>query len=242
MLSWEWYSDINVTRVFIHLLLNATYKDYPFQGMTIPRGGQITTYAQLSAETGLTKNEVRGAIDKLKSTGEITTEITRNKQLIRLCNYSLYQDATDTETQPKPQTKPQPSHTRLTPDQHPYIEQEEKKRRREELVSNKISKKEPTIPYSEIVEHLNKAAGKNYRTTTGKTRDLIKARHNEGFKLDDFKRVIDVKSAEWGKTDMCRYLRPETLFGTKFEGYLNQGDPRKTSLDSEKDDLAWMEG
>ena len=46
---------------------------------------------------------------------------------------------------------------------------------------------------------------------------------NEGFTVDDFKKVIDNKSAEWGKdSKMSKYLRPETLFGTKFESYLNQ--------------------
>ena len=52
---------------------------------------------------------------------------------------------------------------------------------------------------------------------------LIKARLNEGFTEDDFKYVIKVKSEEWKQDEkMCKYLRPETLFGTKFEGYLNQ--------------------
>lgn len=153
MLSWEWYSDINVTRVFIHLLLNATYKDYPYQGLVIPRGGQITTHDKLAGETGLTKSEVRGAISKLKSTGEITTEITRNKQLIRLCNYSAYQDKDEAEPHPKPHAKPHPNHTRLTSDQHPYIEQEDKKIRIEEDIPpsppKKKSKKSKSKPKPE---------------------------------------------------------------------------------------------
>lgn len=80
------------------------------------------------------------------------------------------------------------------------------------------------IPYEEIVDYLNKKADKNYRHTTKKTRSLIKARWDEGFRLDDFKKVIDIKTAEWKGTKMDKYLRPETLFGTKFEGYLNQNN------------------
>jgi len=84
----------------------------------------------------------------------------------------------------------------------------------------------------EIVNYLNDVADKNYRHTTRKTQQLIKARMNEGFTVDDFKKVIDKKSRDW-KHDkkMNRYLRPETLFGTKFEGYLNEnvGSTRKVA-------------
>lgn len=83
--------------------------------------------------------------------------------------------------------------------------------------------KKEKIPYVEIVTYLNDVVGKNFRSTTGKTREVIRARWNENFRLDDFKRVVDIKAKEW-KNDSYwkRFLRPETLFGTKFEGYLNQ--------------------
>lgn len=75
----------------------------------------------------------------------------------------------------------------------------------------------------EIVEYLNKKSGTSYRHTTPKTVSLLKARIREGFKLEDFKTVIDKKVALWGKDPkMQAYLRPETLFGTKFESYLNE--------------------
>lgn len=76
--------------------------------------------------------------------------------------------------------------------------------------------------YKTVVSYLNQKAGTNYRPTTPKTKTAIKARLSEGFTVDDFKTVIDKKCAEWvGNEKMERYLRPETLFGTKFEGYLN---------------------
>lgn len=75
----------------------------------------------------------------------------------------------------------------------------------------------------EIVDYLNLALGTNYRHTTKKTVTCIKARLNEKFTVDDFKTVIDKKCSDWlGDEKMEQYLRPETLFGTKFEGYLNQ--------------------
>ncbi|MGH2063928.1 phage replisome organizer N-terminal domain-containing protein [Aerococcus urinaeequi] len=79
------------------------------------------------------------------------------------------------------------------------------------------------VPYEEITDYLNEKAGSQFRSSTKKTQSLIKARFNEGFKIDDFKRVIDIKTDEWlNNKEMSKYLRPETLFGTKFESYLNQ--------------------
>lgn len=76
-----------------------------------------------------------------------------------------------------------------------------------------------------IVEYLNGVVGAHYKPDTPKTVSLIKARLKEGFTVDDFKTVIDKKAAHWARDgDMQRYLRPETLFGTKFEGYLNEHD------------------
>ena len=74
------------------------------------------------------------------------------------------------------------------------------------------------------IDYLNSKCGTKYKASTRKTKDLIKARINDGFNLEDFKTVINKKSDEWLGNDMRKYLRPETLFGTKFEGYLNQLD------------------
>jgi uncharacterized phage protein (TIGR02220 family) len=84
------------------------------------------------------------------------------------------------------------------------------------------------IPFSEIIDYLNEKANRRYRPSTPKTREHIRARWSEGYRLDDFKHVIDVKVADWlGDDKMDRYLCPDTLFGTKFEKYLNQ--PMKKS-------------
>ena len=74
-----------------------------------------------------------------------------------------------------------------------------------------------------IIDYLNLKANTNYRHTTSKTKDLIKARLNEGYKLEDFQHVIDIKVDEWLNDDkMSKFIRPETLFSNKFEGYNNQ--------------------
>ena len=76
--------------------------------------------------------------------------------------------------------------------------------------------------YNRICTYLNEKAGTAYRPTSGATQRLINARLSEGFTVEDFFKVIDTKCAEWAGSEMAKYLRPETLFGTKFENYLNQ--------------------
>lgn len=82
-------------------------------------------------------------------------------------------------------------------------------------------KESPSQETATVIEYLNEKTGKHYRATTAKTKRLVAARLNEGFAVDDFKTVIDNKVADWTGTKWAEYLRPETLFGTKFEGYLN---------------------
>ena len=75
--------------------------------------------------------------------------------------------------------------------------------------------------YSEVINYLNEKADTKYKSNSKQTVKHINARLTEGYTVDDFKTVIDKKCTEWKNTDMEQYLRPETLFGTKFEGYLN---------------------
>lgn len=82
-----------------------------------------------------------------------------------------------------------------------------------------------------IIDYLNEKTDSHYKATTPKTKQLVQARLKEGFTVDDFKTVIDKKTATWlNDNKMNKYLRPLTLFGTKFEDYLNEkvkGQPNK---------------
>jgi uncharacterized phage protein (TIGR02220 family) len=100
-------------------------------------------------------------------------------------------------------------------------EEEEKEKEEEEEKNNKH--------IGEIVSYLNEKASTKYRSSSAKTKTLIKARMNEGFTVDDFKTAIDNKCISWLNTDMDKFLRPETLFGTKFESYLNE-KPKRTGV------------
>lgn len=91
---------------------------------------------------------------------------------------------------------------------------------------SKDATKAEQIPYKEIIDYLNEKANKSFKHTATANKKLIKARWNEGYRLDDFKHVIDTKAAEWLNTEMQKYLQPSTLFGNKFDKYLNEQPKR----------------
>jgi len=91
----------------------------------------------------------------------------------------------------------------------------------EQLNTKELNTKELNI-YSRVVDELNAVCETHYKATTNKTKRLIDARLKEGFTENDFFNVIAKKASTWKGTEMEKYLRPETLFGTKFEGYLNE--------------------
>lgn len=91
-----------------------------------------------------------------------------------------------------------------------------------------------------IISFLNSTCNKSYKTTTRKTIDLIKARLREGFTVEDFKNVIRKKHEEWKGTEFEKFLRPSTLFGTKFEEYLNQQEAVRKGKAVELDEFYEM--
>lgn len=109
-----------------------------------------------------------------------------------------------------------------------------------EDISNDISKKKGAdlSAITEIVDYLNQAANTSFKAASKNTQSLINARTREGFTLDDFKAVIDGRVKAWA-TDpkMSEYLRPQTLFGTKFESYLNASKAKPKTDEEEWDEL-----
>lgn len=92
-----------------------------------------------------------------------------------------------------------------------------------ELDNNIIVEEVEKVPYQEIIDHLNEKTGKRYSHKSKANRNLIKARWNEGYALEDFIKAIDNMVAVWTGTDYERYLQPSTLFReSNFDRYVNQ--------------------
>ena len=91
MLNWEWFDDSNVVHLWIYILLRANWKDEQWHGIVIKRGQAYITYPQISKATGLSQKEIRTALSKLKTTGEISTERAGKGQLVTVEKYDDYQ-------------------------------------------------------------------------------------------------------------------------------------------------------
>lgn len=100
-----------------------------------------------------------------------------------------------------------------------------------------ILQKEFNEKVIDIISHFNSVCSTKFKYNTAATRKLIKQHLNEGFSVDDFKRVIDLKYQDWGVTPIRfsngqmsnEFLRPSTLFGNKFESYVYEALARETS-------------
>lgn len=101
ILEWRWYSDINVTRLFLHLLLKANFDTKDWQDVTIGRGQLVTSIGRLAEQTSLSIKEVRTALKKLESTGEIITKGANRFTTITICKYDTYQCLEDEQGQTK---------------------------------------------------------------------------------------------------------------------------------------------
>jgi hypothetical protein len=107
ILDWEWYSDNNAFRVFMHLLLKANHKDRRFKGIELKAGSVVTSRDILAIETGLSVQQIRTSLDKLKLTNEITSETSSKGTIIQLVNYEKYQIATSETTKEQPKNNQQ---------------------------------------------------------------------------------------------------------------------------------------
>jgi len=92
IMQWEWYTDANTMRVFLHLILMANHKESKWRGETILRGQFLTGRKQLAKELKLSEKQIRVALNHLKTTGEVAIRATNKYSIITICNYSDYQD------------------------------------------------------------------------------------------------------------------------------------------------------
>lgn len=118
ILDWEWWSDVNTTRLFIYLLLKANWKDTRWRGQKLKRGSLVTSYASLANETQLSPMQVRRCINNLITTGEITKETTSKNTVIFVVNYDVYQTFQQVEEQAGEQSKEQTNNIETTLKQH----------------------------------------------------------------------------------------------------------------------------
>jgi len=112
--EWEWYSDVNTKVVFLHLLLKANHKPSKYQGHYVPSGSVVTGRVSLSTELGLTEKQIRIALQKLESTGEIARKRASKFSIISLLKWDTYQATSDSEGQQRASRGPAEGQQRAT--------------------------------------------------------------------------------------------------------------------------------
>lgn len=132
-LDWEWWDDKNTFRLFVTILLLANWKDKRWHGKVIPRGSVWTSVPSLAKKSGLSLQQTKTALNKLKSTGEITDQPTREGRLITVANYDLYQsyDGELTYQSTYGATDEQPTSNRRLTTTEEYIRRDKKGKKEE---------------------------------------------------------------------------------------------------------------
>lgn len=105
MVFWEWYTDVNTTKLFLHCLLMANWKPGRWKGISYKRGQFFTSISGLAHETGLSVKEVRTALEHLESTNEVASKTTNRYTLITVLSFDKYQGEGQAEGQAERQTR-----------------------------------------------------------------------------------------------------------------------------------------
>ena len=224
--------------VLIALLMMVNYEPnkWEWQGKQYEcMPGQVITSLPKIAERsgkGVSIQNVRTALKRFEKLGFLTDESTNKNRLITIVNWAIYQGSDD---EPNRQTNKQlTGNQQATNRQLTAIKNIRTKEEKNKEVKDIVEQKpDDPIPYREIIDYLNQKTGKSFKHSAAGHRKAIKARWNEGYRPDEFKKVIDNKCGDWLKdTKMVQYLQPSTLFGTKMDQYLNQvrqnSNPGKT--------------
>jgi len=91
LISWEWYTDHNTCRLFIHCILRANHTNTKWRGTQLNRGQFLTSLESLSNETGLSVSQIRTGFKKLESTNEIASLSQARSRIVTVLNYDSYQ-------------------------------------------------------------------------------------------------------------------------------------------------------
>ena len=197
-LEWEWYDQTSMVRLFLHILLKANYEDKKWHGVVIKRGQLVTSFANLSAETGLSLQVIRSCLDKLQRTGEVNKQSTSQYTIITVCKYADYQQFEDAEKQTNNiqiTSEQQASNKRVTNEQqqHKNIRKKEYKniytlsneRESDAVASEPKKASKDVVDFSGLISFFNRAMEQaksiipRCQSCEGKRREFVRARIRE---------------------------------------------------------------
>ena len=247
---WIWEDPVKL-KWWLDLIMMANHQENKIlingELVIVSSGERHTSEDKLATRWGVSRNTVRKFLTLLEKDGMISMKKSRQTgTTYKVLNYNVYQGFSEEKKHQTAQRIEHQTAQQKDNDLNNELhinknEKNEKNEKKKDIVEQELD----PIPYREIIEYLNQKAGKNFKHSAAGNKKVIKARWNEGYRVDEFKRVIDVKAAEWlNDENMNQYLQPSTLFGNKFDQYLNQrkgnssGAPQKSEEAMMMDELS----
>jgi uncharacterized phage protein (TIGR02220 family) len=216
---------------WLDIISEARYQEEPGQVvignsiLTVNRGECLYSLDTWAYRWGWSRSKVVRVLDLFKKCSQIDTISETVTTRIRVLNYSKYADernADETQTESKRKANGKQTETSI---ELKKVKKEKRDVSKDTSLSGNGARH---VPYLEVISFLNEHCKTDYKANTTTTRNLIKARFNQGFTLEDFQKVISCKAKQWlTNPKMVVYLRPQTLFGNKFES-----DRKSTRLNS----------
>jgi|11_taG_2_1085331.scaffolds.fasta_scaffold07342_4 hypothetical protein len=192
IVEWEWYTDANTFRVFMHLLLNANHKEKRYKGILIKKGQLLTGRKSLALALDLSERQVRTALTKLKKSGEIDQEkarkTTKSGSIITICNYASYQSEKTKSDQHNDQHNDQEATSK-----RPANDQQATTNKN--VKNNKNNKNEKNERENLSTQDFNKNLKKNNLTkkiTAESVSDELKQFYKTENGFNNWKEIIDV--------------------------------------------------
>lgn len=170
IINWEWYNDVNTSRLFLHCLLKANHADKNYRGTVVKAGSFLTCRDLLSSQTGLSVRQIRTSLSRLKSTNELTINTSRQGTVIEVVNYDKFQETTDKTTNKRPISDQQATSNKNDKNKKNYnifvhqkpsddLAKPSSSSKKESDDLSKTEKKVEKCPYREIVTLYNKILG-----------------------------------------------------------------------------------
>ena len=191
-LEWEWYSETNMVRLFLHLLLKANFEDKRWRGIVIKRGQLVTSISSLQSEIRLSARAIRTCLDRLQKTGEIDKQTTSQFTVITICRYGDYQQVQEVmrQTNDTPATNERQANDKQATNerqQHKNIRKKEDKNNITPSNEGESVDTDPSVDVDlkSVVEFFNKSVVEcnsvlpKIKGATGKRVGYIKARIRE---------------------------------------------------------------
>ncbi|PVH26264.1 hypothetical protein [Sphingobacterium corticibacter] len=225
LLEWEWYDDINTKVLFLHLLLKANHKEKSYKGMLVKRGEIVTGRIVLASELRMSEQQVRTALNRLKSTNEITIKTTNKNSVISIVNYDFYQDVDSEQPAKQPTgnqqiTNQQPTNNQqsTTNKNEKNIKNEKKERREESIKFDSAENKFSSTPSNEnsslddrkisFTEKLAAFTGIYSKDTLNEFYFYWTEKNENGKKMRfEMEKVFDIKRrlATWSKNEKQKF-------------------------------------